>query len=343
MNPANPKSPEQEANQRVRQHAYDIVAAEFRSLGAAGPLPQSAPTVAAVMVSFNKREFVRKNLAGIHRQTIPFATVIVVDNASSDGSAAMIRELWPTVHLIEMPHSKFGACETFNIGFKLATTDFIAILDDDVVLPDDWVERMLEKAASEPPTTAMISSKVHEPEEPAWYTNHPEVNRERYMATFRGCATLARRDVLEACGYYDEAFFIYGNERDLAARVLLQGCRILQYPGVVVEHGTPFGMKAGKRSLYYHIRNMWWYFFKHVGLWQIIWFIAMQVLLKLRFRREEIKADAIGSIGIYRVIGETPGGWWVVVRATWDAFVGLPRCLRQRRVCTHPDFSLPSK
>lgn len=339
----NERSQDTASTERARQDAYGIVAAEFRRLGADGPMPGRVPTVAAVMVSFNKREFVRRNLAGIFSQTVPFDHVIVVDNCSHDGSAAMIRECWPSVQLIVMPHSNYGACETFNIGFKKAATDYIAILDDDVVLPPVWVEHMLAKAASEPPSTAMISSKVHEPEEPEWYTNHPEVNRERYMATFRGCATLARRDVLEACGYYDEAFFIYGNERDLAARVLSHGCRILQYPGVVVEHGTPFGMKAGKRSLYYHIRNMWWYFFKHVGLWQIIWFFAMQVLLKLRFRREEIKADAIGSIGIYQVIGETPGGWWVVVRATWDAFCGLPQCLRQRRVCKHPDFTLPTK
>lgn len=335
---------EQIRQQRAaREHAWRIVATEFGRLGDAGPQPVRGATVAAVMVSFNKREFVRRNLAAIHAQTVPFDQVIVVDNASSDGSAAMIREQWPGVDLVEMPHSKFGACETFNIGFRRARTDFIAILDDDVVLPPDWVRSMLDKAASEPATTAMISSKVHEPEEPEWYTHHPEVNRERYMATFRGCATLARSDVLEACGYYDEAFFIYGNERDLAARVLSCGYRILQFPDVVVEHGTPFGMKAGRRSLYYHIRNMWWYFFKHVGLWQIIWFFAMQVLLKLRLRRETIMADAIGSIGIYRVIRETPGGWGVVLHATWDAFCGLPQCLRQRRVCTHPDFSLPSK
>lgn len=332
------------SSSHVRDYARSVVGRELRRLGSEGPVPAGKASVAAVLVSFNKREFVRLNLAAIHRQSVPFEQIIVVDNCSSDGSIEMIRSTWPkSVNLVVMPHSRFGACETFNIGFKLATTDYIAILDDDVVLPDNWVECMLAKAATEPPTTAMISSKVHEPEEPEWYANHPEVNRERYMATFRGCATLARRDVLEACGYYDEAFFIYGNERDLAARVLNTGCRILQYPAVVVEHGTPFGMKAGRRSLYYHIRNMWWYFFKHVALWQIVWFFAMQVLLKLRLRRESLKADAIGSIGIYRVIAETPGGWSVVFKATFDAFRGLPRCLRERRVCVHPDFSLPTK
>src|SRR5204862_2794528 len=110
---------------------------------------------------------------------------------------------------------------------------------------------------------------VLEPGTPQWYLDDPEVNRERYMATFRGCATLARRSVIEACGWYDADFFIYGNERDLSARVLNAGYRILQYPGVVVQHGTPFGMKTGRRSPYYHVRNLWWYLLKHVPAPQI--------------------------------------------------------------------------
>lgn len=310
---------------------------------AAVAAPARRPTVAAVMVSFNKRDWVRKNLLAQRAQTLPFDSLIVVDNCSSDGSIEMIRAEFPEVRLIVMPHSGYGACETFNIGFKNADTDFIAILDDDVELSPDWLEKILARFQAEPPTTAMISSKVVEPEEPEWYTHHPEVNRERYMATFRGCATLARRDVLERAGYYDEDFFIYGNERDLSARVLNLGFRILQYPAAVVKHGTPFGMKKGKRSLYYHIRNLWWYLFKHVPVWQILHFFAIQFMLKLKVRRETIKADAIGTIGIYQIIRDTPGGWLVVLRATWDAFLGLPRCLRQRRVCRHPDFSLPTK
>jgi GT2 family glycosyltransferase len=295
------------------------------------------------MVSWNKRDWVRRNLASQKAQSRPFDRVIVVDNCSTDGTAEMIRSEFPDVHLIVMPHSRYGACETFNIGFKNAHTDFIAILDDDVELDRDWLLRVLEKSEDEPSTTAMISSKVVEPEEPEWYSSHPEVNRERYMATFRGCATLARRDVLEACGYYDEDFFIYGNERDLAARVLNRGYRILQYPAAVVRHGTPFGMKKSKRSLYYHVRNLWWYLFKHVAFSDILHFFAIQVLLKVGARKEAIKADAIGTIGIYQVIRETPGGWWTVVRATGDAFLGLPRCLRQRRICRAADFSLPTK
>ena len=301
------------------------------------------PTVAAVMVSFNKKEWVKKNLEALRAQTVPFDRVIVVDNDSHDGSPAMIRDEFPEVDLILMPHSRYGACETFNIGFKNADTDFIAILDDDVQLCEDWVELTLAKIVAEPPTTAMISTRVVEPGMPDWFLNHPEVHQERYMATFRGCATLARRDVLEQCGYYDEAFFIYGNERDLSARVMNAGYRILQYPTAWCHHGTPFGMKAGARSLYYHVRNLWWYLFKHVAVWQIVYFFLLQVTPKFRARDKEVRADAVGTIGIFSVIRETRGGWWIVLKATLAAFWGLPRCWRQRRICHHPDFALPTK
>ena len=300
-------------------------------------------TVAAVMVSFNKREDVRQNLDGIFSQTRPFDEVIVVDNCSGDGTADMIRAQFPDVDLVVMPHTRFGACETFNIGFWRARSDYIAILDDDVVLPPEWLEKVIEKVAAEPPTTALISSQVTEPGMPEWYIHHPIVNRERYMATFRGCATLARRDVLEACGGYDEGFFIYGNERDLTCRVLDHGWRVIQFSAVRVRHGTPFGMKPGPRSLYYHVRNLWWYLFKYVAFWQIVHFFVIQILLKFKWRRERLTVDAIGTIGIYRVIGETPRGWHIVLRATGNAFLGLARCLRLRRVCKAPDFALPTK
>jgi GT2 family glycosyltransferase len=279
------------------------------------PSPRTGPTVAAVMTSFNKREDVRRNLAAIRVQTRPFDAVIVVDNHSSDGSQDMIRNEFPEVQLVVMPHPRYGACETFNIGFSTAKTDFIAILDDDVVLPPDWNEKMLRKFESEPPSTALISSQVLEPGTPQWYLDHPEVNRERYMATFRGCATLARRSVIEACGWYDPDFFIYGNERDLAARVLNAGYRILQYPGVVVQHGTPFGMKTGRRSLYYHVRNLWWYLFKHVPASQIFRFLFLQLVSPFR-RKSAVTADAVGTIGLWKTIRETEGGLATVVKAT---------------------------
>jgi GT2 family glycosyltransferase len=300
------------------------------------------PTAAAVMTSFNKREDVRKNLDAIRAQTVKFDQIVVVDNASRDGTAAMIRAEYPEVLLVETPDSSYGACETFNLGFATADAEFLAILDDDVVLPPDWLARMLAKFATEPPSTALISSHVDEPGTPDWYHRDPEVVRERYMATFRGCATLARKAVIAECGYYDPDFFIYGNERDLASRVIASGRRVLQYPSVVVKHGTPFGMKAGKRSLYYHVRNLWWYLFKHVPWPDVAKFLFQQTAGKAFRGGKKPAADAVGTIGVFKTIRETPGGAWVVVKATLDAWLGLPKMLKKRRPVRAPDFTLPS-
>jgi hypothetical protein len=295
------------------------------------------------MTTWNKREDLRENLAALRKQTVLFDEIIVVDNCSKDGSAEMVRAEFPEVTLISTPHDRYGACETFNIGFRQASGDYIAILDDDIVLSPEWLELMRARLDREPASTAIVSSKVVEPEMPDWYVNDPEVNRERYMCTFRGCGSLARSGALLAAGGYDERFFIYGNERDLATRLLNMGYRILQFSKATVFHKTPFGMKRGRRSLYYHVRNLWWYFFKYVAFWDIVRFFCIQLMLKVHWRRVHITADAIGTIGIYQVIRGTPKGWWTVTKATIDAFLGAGPCLRVRKVCKHPDFSLPTK
>ena len=303
------------------------------------------PGATAVISSWNKLESVRRNLEGLFRQTRPFARVVVVDNASTDGTAEMIREEFPAVHLVEMPHSRYGACETFNVGFAQAETPWIAILDDDVVLPPGWLEGATARFMEEPQTTAVLSTKVVEPGMPEQYRDSAAVNTERYMSTFRGCASLARREPLAEVGYYDERLFIYGNERDLTCRLLNAGYRVLQYPGVEVFHETPFGIKQGPRSLYYHARNAGITMLKHAPLGALLklpWLVLKGVVLRPSAAEEGGEVtDATGTIGIGRSMRETPGAWWVLLKAAASVLWNLPYCLRRRRPVRHPDFELP--
>lgn len=298
----------------------------------------------AVLTSWNRKDVVRANLRSLLAQTYPFKEIIVVDNHSTDGTAGMLAEEFPGVTAIVMPHSGYGACETFNIGFASVRTEFTAILDDDIELPPDWLEQLIKKFGEEPPTTAMLSTKVVEPGMPESLLQSPSVNRERYMATFRGCGTLAKTDVLARAGYYDERFFIYGNERDLASRVLALGFRVKQVPSVVTYHKTPWGQRKGKRSIYYHTRNFWMYALKNVPAGQLIAFPFQFLARQLSKNKGEGFADATGAIGALENISKTPWGWWIVFRATLAAFtVHLPYCLKRRRPVRAPDFELPVK
>ncbi len=307
--------------------------------------------VSCVISSFNKRDHVLANLRALAQQSCTPAEVIVVDNASSDGTAAAVRAQFPDVTLIEMPHSRFGACETFNLGFKAATQEFVAILDDDVVLPPSWIEQLLARFGREPATTALITTLVIEPDMPDDYLARKDVREERYLCTFRGCGSLARRAALAQAGWYDERLFIYGNERDLATRLLDLGHRVLLYPEVVTFHATPFGLKAGKRSLYYHVRNFWIYAFKHCAWSDIVkvaWRLASKSLFGAKGKAtttdrdaDAAAAEATGTIGLNESLKQTPGGLWIAIKATLNALLNLPYCLARRRVCKAPDFRLP--
>jgi len=296
--------------------------------------------ISVVISAFRKREEVRENLDALARQTLAPDETILVDNHSGDGTAELVRERYPWVKLIETPHDRFGACATFNLGFRAARGELIAILDDDVVLPPDWLERMRDALRREPATTAIVTCKVVEPGMPDSYRNDPEVNRPRYLATFRGCSSLARREPLERAGWYDERFFIYGNERDLAARLLSAGHRIRMEPSIEAFHQTPFGMKMGARSLYFHVRNLWWYLFKHCSVADVLRFLWHLVTGPFRKQRAH-EVEAVGAIGGWKNLKATPGGVWIAVKATLAGFAGLPYCLRQRRVCRAPDFKPP--
>jgi GT2 family glycosyltransferase len=304
------------------------------------------PTVSLVISVWNRRDDLRDNLRAIAAQTVPADEVIVVDNCSHDGTPEMVRSEFPDVKLICMPHSDYGACETFNVGFASAGGEFVGILDDDVVLPPTFVEHMLAKFAVEPATTAILSPKVIEPEMPDWYRDSPAVNTERYLATFRGCGSMARHAAIRRAGYYDIRFFIFGNERDLTTRLLNLGFRVKMLPSVEVFHKAPFGMRHGRRSLYYHVRNFWLYAFKYAPWPMVLAFPLRFVFGKLGGKRKarggEV-ADAVGTIGLFDNIRAVRWGWWVCLRATAAALWHLPHCLRNRQVCRHEDFEMPIK
>jgi len=309
------------------------------------PTLTDLPKTTAVLTSFNKCEDVRENLEAIARQTLPFESVIVVDNASSDGTVEMIREHFPWVELVVMPSSDYGACETFNVGFASSRSPLTAILDDDIVMPPDWLEKTTRRMLAEPETTAIVSTKVVEPGMPDSHRDSEAVNAERYMSTFRGCASLARTEALREAGYYDERLFIYGNERDLTCRLLNRGYRVLQFPGAEVFHKTPFGIKPGPRSLYYHARNAWITMLKYAPLEDLLR-LPFLVLGRVVLRGSEEEAsgevtDAVGTIGIGASLKGTPGAAGIVLKAAGSVLWNLPYCLKHREPVTAADFELP--
>lgn len=189
-----------------------------------------AASVTIVIVVYNRRDELREVL---HRMTVESdhepVDVVVVDNASADGSAAMVREEFPAVRVIERDEN-IGA-PAWNDGFAVAEGDYVLILDDDCYLPPDGLRRGVEAAVAN--DAALVSFKVVSTHDPDWVFTE---NYPTGLLSFWGCACLVRRDALRELGGYDSELFMWANELDLTMRLLDRGYRHLHLPEVVAQH-----------------------------------------------------------------------------------------------------------
>src|SRR5215469_15026501 len=112
---------------------------------ASGPAAPQAPRVIAVVATYNRRDLLLEALAAVYGQSRVTDAVIVVDNASTDASAAAVRATFPACHVAEVPRNTGGA-GGFAYGIALALAedaDLIWLMDDDVAPEADALKEML--------------------------------------------------------------------------------------------------------------------------------------------------------------------------------------------------------
>jgi GT2 family glycosyltransferase len=187
--------------------------------------------VTIVYVVFNKRDKLRTSLTKMLREPAYDGALdaIVVDNASTDGSAAMVREEFPEVELIERDEN-IGA-PAWNEGYARARGDWVLTLDDDAYLPPGGLDRAL--AAAERTAADLVSFRVVSTVDPDW------VFTEGYktgLFSFWGCAWLVRGPVLRELGGYDPQLFMWANELEFALRFFDGGHRHLHLANVDAMH-----------------------------------------------------------------------------------------------------------
>lgn len=208
-------------------------------------------TVSAIVVNYEGREFIADCLSSLLAQTRPPDDILVIDNASTDGSAELVEKSFPEVSLIRLPKN-VGYPAACNLGIEKSRSDLVAVLNNDLILDSRWLEALLSQnfepwdfwasqilTANEPRTIdsagdgmAVIGSayKIGNGDPPGSFPNQDEV--------FGPCAAAAvyRRTMLEELGGFDEDFFLIYEDADLSMRARLKGHRCLYVPEAVVYH-----------------------------------------------------------------------------------------------------------
>jgi len=295
--------------------------------------PDKLP-VAVIIVNFNGGKLIELCLKALAAQTDQNFQTVVVDNASTDGSAEAILANFPDVKLVRAP-SNLGFAAGNNLGFKHAgDAQWIALLNPDAYAAPDWLERMLLAAnegnfdffgcrmrLANTPDYLDGTGDMYHASGVAWRRDHGRLAIESTGVAdeiFAPCAAAAlyRREDLEAVGGFDESYFCYFEDVDLAFRLRLLGKRCAYVPDAVVDHVSS-GI-AGKRSdfaTYHGHRNLVWTYFKDMPT-PLFWFY-----LPLHF--------AANVMGV--CICAARGQLGVVLRSKRDALLGLPRVLRARK------------
>lgn len=230
-------------------------------------------TVSAIIVNWNGKHLLSACLDTLRAQTRPADEIIVVDNGSSDGSQTMLRERYADVLLIELPDNK-GFSIANNIGIRHAQGDYIALLNNDLILDPMWIAHMADALDGDDALGScackMLSYHQRGTIDAAGMvalTNGVGVNRGMREADssrfaqrdliFGPCAGAAmyRAEMLRDIGSFDEDIYLYYEDVDLSYRAQLAGYDCLYVPeAVAYHHSSATSSRSGIRE-YYLARN----------------------------------------------------------------------------------------
>lgn len=259
----------------------------------------------------------------------------MVDNHSGDGSADNIETRHPAVQVIRLAENA-GFAAANNTGIAAAQDcEWIACLNPDAFPDLDWLSKMVH-ATEMYPEFSFFGCKLLQAQNPdkldgtgdiyhvsgsAWRRDHRKSVAEGQHEgdeIFSPCAAAAlyRRDAVMDVGGFDESFFCYFEDVDLAFRLRLRGHCCRYVPKAVVHHmGSAITGWQSDFTVYHGHRNLVWTYFKNMP-WPLLWlYLPQHLLLNL----------------VTIVWFALRGQGRVILRAKRDALMGLLRVLRQRR------------
>ncbi|HEY3383390.1 MAG TPA: glycosyltransferase family 2 protein [Vicinamibacterales bacterium] len=232
------------------------------------------PRASVVIVNFNGLRYITACLDSLLRSTAPPTAVVVVDNASTDGSADTIEARYPQVTLIRHAEN-LGFTGGANAGIRWclhAVCDAILLLNPDAFVEPGAIATLL--AASQRHPRALIGPRLVPEDTAATFRGcGPSISWWRGRTTGRlhtappsgdvrvdalsGSCLLLPRSAVEDVGYLDDDYFLYCEDMDFAVRARAAGWELWIAPGAVVRHreSSATGGPAAPLAMYYFVRN----------------------------------------------------------------------------------------
>ena len=274
---------------------------------------EKCPLVSIIIVNFNGKEFLKRCLTSFLNTDYPNFEVIIVDNASTDGSVELVERLFGSHDCIKIVknYENSGHAEGCNIGARttkgkylvfldsdteMNAPDFFAANDEDLCVSDDWLWELV-KAMERDESIGVAQAKILLAKDRSrldhtgiaidalgtWHTTYGSKEDEfkenfEIFAASSGCC-ITRRKVFNEIGGFDSDYFIYDDDTDLSFRTRLLGYKIYFVSSAIVIHHGDVLRGTKQRNVYHSAKNKVCTILKNYELKSLWWRILTLTFL----------------------------------------------------------------
>jgi GT2 family glycosyltransferase len=251
--------------------------------------------VTIYVINYNGQAELSKTLPALLTLTSPTKDIIVIDNNSTDGSREWLKECFPDIRCIHLEENR-GVSAARNVALETAETDYVLVLDNDIIVTPDMLMHLMNVMQSES-NVGVCHPDILDDNDPDVY--HYNGGWIHYLGTFisrpkpeygsyrpryeqfdvvSGAAMLINRQAAKHIGYFDGDYFFNWEDGDFVSRLTLAGYRCLNVPAAVVYHNSK---PRGTSKVFYQVRNRWYFMLKLYHWRTLVLILPMLCLFEL--------------------------------------------------------------
>ena len=289
----------------------------------------STPAVTCLIVNWNGAHLLEECLASLQQARYRPLQVLVVDNASTDCSRDVLAS-FPSVQVVVNKKNE-GFTGGNNSGFRSISTKYVALLNNDMTVDSGWLDESIACMEADG-RVGMVSSRQMQYREPEridslfhvlnpylvmdsyghahrYNPANPGHSRPGFVLSACGGAMVLRTEMLRQCRGFDDTFFAYHEDADLALRSFWKGWLCRYVPRALVYHrGSSSFKRVPEIYTYYFERNRIWFQFKNLPATLLVRHLPALLFMEVRIAR--VKLFKQHMFGVY-------------LRARRDALRGL--------------------
>lgn len=283
------------------------------------------PAVSIIIINFNGKKYLERCLKSVLEHDYPNFEIILVDNASTDGSIELVKDLFSNdSRLTIIENSKnLGAAQGRNEGVRVARGKYVVFLDNDTEVTSRWLDELVEVMENDS-TIGIAQSMLLKMDDYSsiqhgglfiidycgwtWkfckdetYDHFVKFHKKTVtVSSAVSAAMIVRRQMLKEIGTFDPKFFIYFEDVDLSWRAWLRGYKVVLVPKSIVYHGgggsIEVGAKASMLREYDYYKNCIRLLIKNYSLERIFAFLPISFACMFAKALIHLMRGDIGSI-----------------------------------------------